>query len=52
MTEPPIFATEAEAVGPIGAVRRQLIAEERVETLGLLLGWKQTLSGDQRSSVD
>src|SRR5215211_3583949 len=52
VTQPPIFATEAEAVGPLRAVRRHLITGERVEPLSLLLGWEQTLSGAQRSSVD
>jgi len=52
VTQPPIFAPEAEAVGPLRAVRRHLITGERVEPLSLLLGWEQTLSGAQRSSVD
>src|SRR5919112_6764022 len=52
VTQPPIFATKAEAVGPLRAVWRHLITEERVEPLGLLLGWEQALSGAQRSSVD
>src|ERR687889_2013946 len=52
MTQPPIFATEAEAVGPLRAVRRHLITGERVEPLSLLLGWEQTLSSAQRSTID
>src|SRR5918994_7896599 len=52
VTQPPIFATEADAVGPLRPVRRLLTTGERVEPLGLLLGWEQALSGAQRSSVD
>ena len=43
MSEPSIFATGAEPVGAVRGVRRDVLTEERVEPLGLLLGWEQLL---------
>src|SRR5215208_7396851 len=53
---PPMIVTEPEAVGQVAFERRLVewrhVTYERVEPLGLLLGWEQALSGAQRPPVD
>src|SRR5919107_5815433 len=55
VADPPTIVTETEAVSQ-GALERRLVerrqvTDERVEPLGLLVGWEQALSSAQRPPV-